>query len=189
MADYHGPDWHSSHADLWLSVIPPLLPDRPIRWLEIGSFEGRSAAWTLEHLLRAGDELVCLDTFADADREQRFDENLAGRATKVKSRSIDYLRREQGEFFCVYIDGNHDAPDVLADAVLSWQLLEVGGVMICDDYLWQHPKTTAGRVAPGVAIDGFLAAFVTRAIPLHIGYQVIIRKRRGGKTGPVFKRL
>lgn len=178
MADYQGPDWHSAHADLWLSVLPPLLPDRPIRWLEIGSFEGRSAVWTLEYLLRDGDELVCLDTFADAARESRFDKNLAGRATKVKARSLDYLRRERGSFFGAYIDGSHDAPDVLADAVLAWQLLEVGGVMIFDDYLWHHPKHKAGRVSPGVAIDGFLAAFATRLSVLHIGAQVIAQKTR-----------
>lgn len=178
MGKYLGPDWHSAHTHLWLSLLPPLLPDRPIRWLEIGAFEGRSAVWTLEHLLRDGDELVCVDTFADAARESRFDTNLAGRATKIKSRSVDYLRRERGSFFGVYIDGSHDAPDVLADAVLAWQLLEVGGVMILDDYRWHHPRATVGRVSPGVAIDGFLAAFVTRLSVLHIGEQVIIRKRR-----------
>jgi hypothetical protein len=34
-------------------------------------------------------------------------------------------------------DGSHRARDVLEDAVLSWPLLKVGGIMLFDDYLWQ----------------------------------------------------
>lgn len=50
--------------------------------------------------------------------------------------------------------------------------------MIFDDYTWRHPTSEAGAVRPGIAIDGFLAAFVTRLSVLHIGEQVILRKRR-----------
>lgn len=175
---YSKPDWHARHAELWLDVIPRLLPDRPIRWLEIGSLEGRSAAWTLQHLLQDGDELVCVDTWPHKPTESAFDANLAGKATKYKGRSVDYLATDCGTFDGIYVDGSHDAPDVLSDAVLAWRHLRSGGVMIFDDYTWRHPASDVGRVRPGVAIDGFLAAFVTRLSVLHIGEQVIIRKRR-----------
>ena len=32
----------------------------------------------------------------------------------------------------VYIDGSHEAPDVLTDAVMAWKLLVEGGIMILD---------------------------------------------------------
>ena len=32
----------------------------------------------------------------------------------------------------VYIDGSHDASDVLTDAVMAWKLLAQGGIMILD---------------------------------------------------------
>lgn len=178
MSKYTKPDWHAGHRPVWLSVVKPLLPSRPIRWLEIGSFEGRSAAWTLDNMLRSGDELVCVDIFSGAGYESRFDESVCGRATKVKGRSGDYLRSADGNFWAVYVDGSHDAPDVLLDAVLAWQLLEVGGVMIFDDYLFDHPPHMPMRVSPRVAIDGFLDAFCTHLSVLHKSRQVIVRKRR-----------
>lgn len=175
---YSKPDWHGRHSAVWQQVIPRLLPDCPIRWLEIGSLEGRSACWTLDHLLREGDELVCVDTWAHEPIEAAFDENLAGRAIKYKGRSADYLASDCGTFDGIYVDGSHDAPDVLTDAVLGWSHLRRGGLMIFDDYTWRHPASEAGMVRPGVAIDGFLAAFATRLSVLHIGEQVILRKRR-----------
>jgi hypothetical protein len=34
----------------------------------------------------------------------------------------------------VYIDGSHLASDVLEDAVLSWAVVQVGDMIIFDDY-------------------------------------------------------
>lgn len=75
----------------------------------------------------------------------------------------------------VYIDGSHQAPDVLMDAVLSWKLLEVGGIMIFDDYLWPKYKNSPS-MHPKTAIDGFLASYTNRYKTLHMGYQVHIQK-------------
>jgi hypothetical protein len=55
-----------------------------------------------------------------------------------------------GLFDFIYIDGSHLRGDVLTDAVLSWQLLGRGGVMVLDDYEWDryrdnmacHPKVS-----------------------------------------------
>lgn len=170
-------DWFSWNVEVWEQVVLPLLPERRIRWLEIGSLEGRSAVWTLENVLRAGDELVCVDPWADKENEKRFDDNVKGRATKVVATSEQFLLRDRSQFDCIYIDGSHDAPTVFTDAALCWLRLKVGGVMIFDDYEWRHPRGVAGKVPPGPAIDGFLASFATKMQLLHKGWQVIIRKR------------
>lgn len=171
--------WHDSHIDVWSAVLPPLLPEGPRVWLEIGSWEGRSAAWTLDNLLtRDGDELHCVDVWSRPDVEANFDSNVGGRAHKHKGRSVDFLATDKRRYCGIYIDGSHDAPDVLADAVLAWQRLDFNGVMIFDDYPLQHPKDRPGRVPPRSAIDGFLEAHITRLQVLHKGWQVIVKKTR-----------
>ena len=50
------------------------------------------------------------------------------------------LRKVDGSYDIVYIDGWHSAFGAMADGVMSWPLLKVGGVMIFDDYLWVPPK-------------------------------------------------
>lgn len=169
--------WHDAHVDVWSAILPPLLPEGPRCWLEIGSWEGRSAAWTLDNLLtRENDELHCVDVWSRQDVEDNFDANVGGRVSKHKGRSVDYLTVEKRRYCGIYIDGSHDAPDVLADAVLAWQRLDVGGVMILDDYGWHHPKHLAGRVAPKVAIDGFIFSHITRLRVLHMGWQVMLQR-------------
>jgi hypothetical protein len=74
----------------------------------------------------------------------------------------------------IYVDGSHEAADVLADAVLAWPLLAPGGLLGFDDYKWQ--KFPEPERCPGVAIDGFLAAMRGRYRELHRGYQVWVQK-------------
>ena len=173
--------WHDSHAEVWRQIVLPLLPETPRRWLELGSYEGRSAAWTLEHAIREGDELVCVDAFFNDEVERRFDANVGSRVTKCKLRHDEYLLAEigrGGRYNVIYVDGDHDAPAVLSDAVLAWKLLGRGGVMIFDDYHWQGGWRKPGAVDPCHAIDGFLRSHATRMRVLHHGYQVLIERTR-----------
>ena len=75
----------------------------------------------------------------------------------------------EAPFDLIYIDGSHTAADVLIDAVLAFQLLRVGGVMIFDDYLWSmEPALSVDPLnMPKPAIDAFAAIFLrkTRVLP------------------------
>ncbi|HEX2816824.1 MAG TPA: class I SAM-dependent methyltransferase, partial [Phenylobacterium sp.] len=64
----------------------------------------------------------------------------------------------------IYIDGSHQAPDVLTDAVLAFQLLRVGGILIFDDYLWSHegPGQQDFYNMPKPAVDAFVNIFQRR---------------------------
>lgn len=104
--------------------------------------------------------------------ERRFDHNVrialakAGKPVtlrKVKQHSRNALASliaagEQESFDLIYIDGSHEAPDVLADAIMAFPLLRVGGTMIFDDYLWsmQRPGAQDVLLMPKPAIDAFL---------------------------------
>jgi len=62
-----------------------------------------------------------------------------------------------GQFDFIYIDGSHQAPDVLEDTLLAWRLLKKGGILIWDDYDWGEQYQE--REKPKVAIDAFLYIF------------------------------
>ena len=76
----------------------------------------------------------------------------------------------------IYLDGSHEAPNVLFDGMLSWGLLKPGGVLIFDDYLWV-PQLLAGH-RPQLAIDLFLRYHSGQYDLLHHGYQVAISKKQ-----------
>jgi predicted O-methyltransferase YrrM len=64
---------------------------------------------------------------------------------------------QRGTFDLVYVDGSHQAKDVLCDAVMAFQLLRVGGLMIFDDYLWHEEPLGQQDLLnmPKIAIDAF----------------------------------
>lgn len=173
--------WHSQHEAIWRSIVLPRLPAGRRRWIELGSFEGQSALWTLENAIRDGDELVCCDIWPDAQVERLFDENTRGtRIVKTKQDAFAFLLDQVGRGLsatCIYVDAGHHARSVFEQAALSWRLLPVGGILIFDDYRWKHPPHKAGRLPPGLAIDAVIQCYATESILLHLGSQAIIQKR------------
>lgn len=174
-------DWHSRHVPQWEINLAPLC-GQPASCLEIGSHEGRSAVWIVEHLLtNPAASLTCIDPWPSAAAEQLFDANIAAtgcqcQVRKIKAFSHVALRRLEGEFDFIYLDGNHEARNVLEDAVLCFRLLRSAGILIFDDYLWNRKRRVVHP--PKSAIDCFLALWDEWLEVLHLGRQVIVRKTR-----------
>jgi predicted O-methyltransferase YrrM len=185
-------NWAVEHYHLWATILAPW-QEEPIRILEIGSWEGRSALFFLNYLRYSS--IVCVDTFAGSIEhrawpvaqknaqlsgiERRFDSNLAqfvGRVEKRKEESLVALGTlgiERRQFDLIYVDGSHLAIDVYRDGVLAWPLVVPGGIMIFDDYQRkQGPETDW----PHVGIDAFLDATKGCYEELHRGRQIAIRK-------------
>ena len=171
-------DWHKFNQQVWGQVIPRL---DPAHIVEIGSYEGQSTCdlirrCSAKHPLR----IHCIDTWAggmEHDRdgmsavEKRFDSNVA-LACESAAHPVTLVKHKEASVLAladliaakgepadlIYVDGSHQAPDVLADAVLAFQLLRVGGLMIFDDYLWSiEPKGKQDPLnMPKPAIDAFL---------------------------------
>lgn len=57
----------------------------------------------------------------------------------------------------IYIDGNHTAPFVLTDAVMSWYLLKPNGIIVFDDYQWSTDDNPRNK--PKMAVDYFVDCF------------------------------
>ncbi|GLC42910.1 hypothetical protein PLESTB_001813600 [Pleodorina starrii] len=78
-------------------------------------------------------------------------------------------------FDLVYVDGSHMRADVLTDAVMAWQLLKVGGVLVFDDYLWdQYADNPVCH--PAEAVDAFLRVFAHQLHVLSRGYQIMLER-------------
>ena len=175
-------NWFELNArQTWESLLPQL---KPTKILEIGSYEGRSTC----HLLINADwsnsiEITCIDTWDGgiehqqrgidmSEVETRFDKNVSNALSftekkhivnKVKQYSDKALcdlfsNHGQAYFDFVYVDGSHQAPDVLLDAVLGFKLLKPGGIIGFDDYIWSETLPTGKDIlrCPKPAIDAFI---------------------------------
>ena len=198
-------DWFSWAPPIW-EQLTPMLPGKPgeRNFLEIGSFEGRSTVWIIENMMADGDNIDCIDTWEGGEEhsngemggaEERFDHNvevteakisLVREVRKYKGLSTYELARIYGTgefdpahiagfYDFIYIDGSHIAKDVLTDACMAWPLLQQGGIMVFDDYLWGDARDILHRPKP--AIDAFVNIFSEEIEMIHMGYQLIIRKK------------
>jgi hypothetical protein len=86
----------------------------------------------------------------------------------------------QSTFEFIYIDGSHDASDVMTDAVLAFQLLKEDGYLIFDDYLWDYGYMMNNNILaiPKVGIDNFVNTFYDKIKPIasHVSYQFYCTK-------------
>jgi predicted O-methyltransferase YrrM len=165
----------------WEHLIPQI---KPRRILEVGSFEGASACFLIQHLGKEQDlELHCVDTWEGGVEHQERGFNMSAVETRFKknvevakasvSHKVKLVAHKGSSDIClasllsqgkrnyfdfVYIDGSHQAPDVLCDAVLGFRLLKIGGVMAFDDYLWAEslPQGKDPLRCPKPAIDAFV---------------------------------
>lgn len=158
--------------------------------LEIGSWEGRSCCWFLDNILTGKNSTItCIDTWQGSMEHQLIDsknfiwqtfnnniKNFPSEKVIIKKGfSKDVLKDPTlGKYDFIYIDGSHTTVDVLTDAVLSFPLLKVGGVMIFDDFLWTVYEDPL--LCPRIGIEAFLNCFQRKYVVLEIGYQVAIKK-------------
>ena len=170
-------DWFGRYAAYWRELFASRgwRPDVPRTAIEIGSYEGRSALWTLENLLQhPQSRLHCVDTFHDREKPdsywRRFEANIlrsrhAGKVSVSVSASLPFLTRfvasgNKADF--IYLDGSHRAADVLEDLVLAFHAARAGGIIICDDYLKGAPVGDLTLGSPKIAVDAFTTIYRDR---------------------------
>lgn len=137
-------DWFSMNMNVWKNYLTPL---KEIKYLEIGSFEGRSAVFGGE--LSNVKEITCVDTFEGSKENGEninYDlvyknclENL-NRLNKpynlIKNTSHNFFQNNNKTFNVIYIDGSHFHENVKKDFINSMNCLDDRGILICDDFLW-----------------------------------------------------
>jgi predicted O-methyltransferase YrrM len=187
-------DWFSWAPPVW-EQLTQHLPNKKA-FLEIGSFEGRSTTWIVENMMEDGGEIICIDTWQGGEEHvngemegawTNFDYNMyllrkkfpERKVSPMMSLSTSELARQislNNKYAFIYIDGSHIAKDVLTDACLAWPLLEKGGFMVFDDYLWGD--FTRPNHVPKPAVDAFVNIFIEELQIAHVGYQLVVRKTK-----------
>lgn len=179
-------NWFDINAKLiWENFLPKF---KPKKVLEIGSYEGASTCFLIKLLSSCLEEfeIHSIDPWEgskyngrDVDMslvESRFRKNTSYQINNSKknvnlvihkSFSINaltklILKNKSGYFDFIYIDGSHMATDVITDAVLSFELLRIGGVIGFDDYLWKLQGSNSIVTNPKFAIDSFTNIFSSR---------------------------
>jgi predicted O-methyltransferase YrrM len=179
-------------ANNWFSKVNVYdYKDKPINYLEIGTFYGANILSVAKtYGLHNDSKLYCIDPWEDYEEYPEYknqQESIyntfmnnvekSGDKSKIiinRGYSNNEIPKLQDDFFdIIYIDGNHEPEYVLEDAVLSFRKLKKNGIMIFDDYGWGGPDLTQK------GIDGFLSGYHKRINILgKVQSQVFIRKER-----------
>jgi predicted O-methyltransferase YrrM len=186
-------DWHSHNIPHWRRILERYRGQPNVRALEIGSFEGRSTVWLLENILTHETAYIdCIDTFEGSVEHRRMGLDLKDlhvqflmnigphrdRVSVFTGPSQDILRDRWltlGPYDFIYIDGSHKSADVLEDAVLSFRLLKIGGLIIFDDYMWNGGGPTEFD-NPRRGVEAFYYAYQNQLERTHVYYQAVFQK-------------
>lgn len=161
--------------------------------IEIGVFEGDSTFNIVNYLIQENPTYkhYAIDPFSQSENlkqevvdkaKAQFKSNMVEfpQVELIEKNSLDgllelYNRNIKADF--IYVDGSHFAKDVLSDAVLGFELLNIGGVMLFDDAVsWRYGSNI--QDSPKIAIDSFIQCNWNRLKVLEMpnGYQTAIKR-------------
>jgi len=163
-------NWFTHKIPLWTRILKEFKGKPDVTYLEIGTFEGRSALWLLENILtNPSSKLIIIDAFEE-NTYKTFTSNinLSGEANKFKilsGFSTDKIKElPLNSIDLSYIDGSGKGIVMLSDLVNTWNLLKVDGIIICSRYALDARLREALELRPNdpgpyEAIDAFLKLY------------------------------
>jgi len=157
-------DYFSINAYYWNLIIHKNFKE--FSYLEIGSWEGNSALYILKNFKTK--KVFCVDTWDLNDNIYKEEEKAKFESFKsnliefkncfifFKSTSDSFFEKNKERFDVIYVDGWHEAPQVYKDINNAWDCLNIGGLMICDDYFYGNIMLNNDHNLPADAINQFL---------------------------------
>lgn len=177
-------DWFTNNLPLWTKLFKTSV-NKPINFLEIGTYEGRSAIWALENVLTHPDsKMTCVDDWKTPGTFQRFKKNISsnpafkGKVQIYKGQARDSLKHPnilKQQYDVIYIDADLHSSSVMEHAVLAFPLLKPGGYIIFDDYTYSKHRDNR---CPKQAIDAFINAYADDIRVITARWQVVVQKHK-----------
>ena len=170
-------------------IIGSFLPkdhNETFKYLEIGSFEGLSSLFILSYWKNAN--VTCIDTWETSEDEsqvldfnfgnveKKFDLNLQDFSfRKIKSTSELAFKQltERDSFDYIYIDGSHNGINIYNDALASFNMLNVGGIIIFDDITNIYKEI---EMQPHDAFEKFYSLYKKKIKILYLKNIAVIKK-------------
>jgi len=132
--------WNDFHYKNFEKIVSHFKHNTCPEILEIGTFEGKTTFYLLENLPNC--KLTTIDpnahepNFSHNFKEWSKDNDISRFKWKCdysfSSLLEEYVRGNKYDL--IYIDGDHFAPSVLEDAILSWRILKENGILLFDDF-------------------------------------------------------
>jgi predicted O-methyltransferase YrrM len=173
------PNWFKSVEKYFRHV-----PNVPLRALQIGTYTGDATEWLLDNCeieylddvdTWEGSEEKAHDQIDFTSVEDYYDSRFKDpRITKNKMTSDEFFNLPHRTYNFIYIDGDHTALQTALDGLNAFKLLEKGGVMAFDDYLWNYNGDPF--LEPKRGVDAFLAVCEGQYTVIESGYQLWIEK-------------
>lgn len=177
-------DWFSSNMSTWEKHLHHLTGIPNFQALEVGSFQGMSACWLLDHILtHPTAKITCIDPYFQPEFNSNIAKtNASDRVIKIVGYSQNVLRsltaNTANKYDLIYIDGCHLATVAFRDALLSWRLLKVGGMAIFDDYNVNEKDNKEQEAKRGINL--FLEKVKDWVNIIDEGYQLFLTKTGNG---------
>jgi len=178
----------------WIFHVRHLWHQPKLAYLELGVYEGRSMiimqqmifshpscslfgvdAWDARHV-----GPLCKDPQKVRDRAY-YNIGREPNVTLINNNTQAVLqsgRFPQRYFDMVYIDADHRALAVYADAVLAWPLLKPGGFILFDDCAPDYKRNAKGH-GPRQAVEQLLEDHPTQLRLVYSNYQALLQKAEG----------
>ena len=169
--------------------------------LEVGCYEGRATIFLCNQILNSGVDYDIVDTFGGSLTESGM-EGTTNRLKENKNfiydnfkhnisfhpdinfnlykgysqNQLPILVEQEKKYDLIYIDASHRSDDTFVDAYFSHKMLNIGGVMIFDDFGWKDPNDMHIINSPEFGIKCFLALYNTSYEIITHGYQIAVEK-------------
>jgi len=163
-----------------------------VRILEIGTYTGISLinivklipnsigygldkweSYRENELLAQIDNLEIEKSFYNNVKNENMENKVFGIKGSSSNKLIEFIKNNI-KFQFIYIDGSHLLLDCYTDLILSWQILDKGGILVIDDYLYKKDENILD--SPYEAVNHFLKLFENQYKILHMNYRVFLEK-------------